>query len=282
MPARRGTWALLLAAGCLLTATAATAADLQPASVAAFDRYARATEARLDEESRGRGAFLWLDRQPEPKRREAVQRLERGDILVIRSETLEGGQRIDVPSALSHHWVGTMFARGVTLDRVAAVMQGYPQYDQVYRPAVRQSRTISRDGDHFKVFLQLFMHKVISVVLNTENDVRYRRLSDTRMQVRSIATRIAEVDDAGTPQEREKPVGRDNGFLWRFNNYCALEQRAEGTYVQCESISISRRIPMGLGWLIGPFVNDVPRESLEFTLKAMREAVNSRSGLSGH
>jgi hypothetical protein len=28
-----------------------------------------------------------------------------------------------------------------------------------------------------------------------------------------------------------------------------------------------------LGWLVGPFVTDVPRESLEFTLGAMRKAL---------
>jgi hypothetical protein len=75
--------------------------------------------------------------------------------------------------------------------------------------------------------------------------------------------------------EREKPVGHDSGFLWRFNNYCALDQRDEGTYVQCETVSLSRDIPTGLGWLIGPFVTSIPRESLEFTLQAMRRALTT-------
>src|SRR6202043_3168726 len=88
-------------------------------------------------------------------------------------------------------------------------------------------------------------------------------------------TRIAEVQHAGTSEEREKPVGHDNGFLWRFNNYCGLEERNDGTYVQCESVSLSRTIPAGLGWLIGPFVTSIPRESLEFTLQTMRGALTS-------
>ena len=90
--------------------------------------------------------------------------------------------------------------------------------------------------------LQLFMKKVVSVVLNTRSDVRYIPVSPKRMQVRSASTRIAEIADADTPQQREQPVGRDSGFLWRFNNYCALEERAEGTVVQCESISLSRDV----------------------------------------
>jgi len=40
--------------------------------------------------------------------------------------------------------------------------------------------------------------------------------------------------------------------------------------VQCESVSLSRDVPTGLGWLIGPFVTSIPRESLEFTLRTLR------------
>ena len=32
-------------------------------------------------------------------------------------------------------------------------------------------------------------------------------------------------------------------------------------------------IPAGLGWMVRPFVESIPRESLEFTLDAMRTAV---------
>jgi hypothetical protein len=95
-----------------------------------------------------------------------------------------------------------------------------------------------------------------------------------RAHVRSYTTRIAEVEDPGTPNEKEAPVGQDSGFLWRFNNYCSLEERAEGTYIQCESVSLSRGIPTGLGWLVGPFVTSIPRESLEFTLGSMRKALS--------
>jgi hypothetical protein len=44
-------------------------------------------------------------------------------------------------------------------------------------------------------------------------------------------------------------------------------------YVQSEVVSLSRDIPAGLGWMIGPFVTAVPKESLTFTLEATRKAV---------
>jgi putative flippase GtrA len=256
----------------LVPAAPVSAADLPAAAAAAFDRYARLTEARLDKEMSGASPFLWIDRLPDDRRGQALARLRRKEIVVNR-QTCNGGGAITFPDAMCHHWVGTVLVQGARLGDVVTLMQGYDRYQDVYRPAVRRSKTLSRSGAHFKVSLQLFMKKVISVVLNTESDVHYMPVSPTRMQVRSASTRIAEVADADTPQAREEPVGRDNGFLWRFNNYCALEELADSTLVQCESISLSRDIPFGLGWLVGPFVTDVPRESLEFTLGAIRKTL---------
>ena len=54
-----------------------------------------------------------------------------------------------------------------------------------------------------------------------------------------------------------------------------------GTYVQCESVSLSRAIPTGLGWLVGPFVTSIPRESLEFTLGSMRKRTALMQGPAG-
>jgi len=256
-------------------AAPAEATDLLPATNAAFDKYVQLTEARMAQEIDGRGAFLWIDRQPEAQRRDLEARLQKGEIVVSRLDTRDGGQAVKVPDGLSHHWVGTVFIPGASVDRIASLMQDYDRYPAMYKPNVRRARVIAHDGDRFQAYLQLFMKKVVSVVLNTEFDVRYMRLAPQRMQVRSITTRIAEVDQPDTPREREKPVGKDSGFLWRFNNYWSLEGRDAGTYVQCESISLSRTIPTGLGWLVGPFVKSIPRDSLEFTLGAMRTAARA-------
>ncbi len=265
----------LCAAAWIAAVATAQAADLQADTAVAFDRYVGLTEMRLNQEKNGTIPFLWVDRLLGAQRHDADARLYRGEVLVRRMETREAGRSIDIPGGLCHHWVGTVFVPGVTLDRTLALMQAYNSYQDTYRPAVRRSTVLSRDGDRFKVALQLFMKKVVSVVLDTEYDVSYVRVSAARTQVRSVTTRIAEVQHPGTFGEQERPVGHDSGFLWRFNNYCALEERDHGTYVQCESVSLSREIPMGLGWLIGPFVTGIPREALEFTLATMRQALTA-------
>lgn len=81
------------------------------------------------------------------------------------------------------------------------------------------------------------------------------------------------MENAGTPTERQKPVGGGRGFLWRLNTYWRFAERDGGTWVQCESITLTRDIPTGLGWLIGRFVTEIPRESLTFTLATARKAL---------
>ena len=120
------------------------------------------------------------------------------------------------------------------------------------------------------------MKKVITVVVNTENDARFTRLGPDRVQSRIYSTRVAEVEDPGTPQEKEMPIGHDGGYLWRLYTYWRFLERDGGTYVQCEAISLTRGIPLGFGWLIGPFVTSIPRESLAFTLETTRKTLAAR------
>jgi hypothetical protein len=65
-------------------------------------------------------------------------------------------------------------------------------------------------------------------------------------------------------------VGNDSGFMWALNSYWRLEQKDGGTYVQCEAISLTRDVPAGLGWIVKPFITDVPKESLHTTLDQTR------------
>jgi hypothetical protein len=123
------------------------------------------------------------------------------------------------------------------------------------------------------VFLRLKRTYVITAVFDTEYDVRYTLVDRTHAYSESISTRIAEVEDADTPNEQKRAPGEDRGLLWRLNSYWRFYEADGGTYIQCEAISLTRDIPTGLGWLVRPFVEKVPMESLRFTLTATRDAV---------
>ena len=113
----------------------------------------------------------------------------------------------------------------------------------------------------------------MTTVFNTEYDVRYSLLDPTHADSRSYSTRIAELENPGQPGEREKPPGEDHGFLWRLYSYWHFQQADGGTYIQCEAISLTRDVPTGLGWMIQPFIEKIPVESLRFTLTSTRDAL---------
>jgi hypothetical protein len=248
-------------------AAAAAAAELQSRTVQAFDRYVRLTEARL---SRG-APFVWIDGLAEAQRREAIEIVRKGELSIERLETRDGGREIEVPGGMIHHWVGTAFVPGASVDQALAILQDYNAHQRIYAPTVATSRLLSRDGDRFRFFLRFVMKKGITVVVNSEHDAQFRRPAADRAEGWIHSTRIAEVENAGQPNEREKPIGDDGGYLWRLNTYWRLLARDGGLYIHCESVSLSRGIPLGLGWIVGPFVTSIPRESLTFTLDTTRK-----------
>ncbi len=266
-----------LALRIVVLATASTlgvpAADLRSETIAAFDRYVVLTEHRMAAERDGRAPFLWLDRQSEADRASANRLLRDGQVVSARLETRDGARAVDAPHGLIHHWVGTVLLPGVTLDRATAFVQDYARYPDLFAPLIQRSRVLAQTPDRFDVAMRTSMKKVKTVVIDADYRVDYRRLSLVRLDSASVATNLYEVEAAGQPAERRVPAERSAGYLWRLNTYCRFEQRAEGTYEQCESISLTRDVPFGLGWLIKPFVTGIPRETLEFTLGRVRRAL---------
>jgi hypothetical protein len=268
---------LVSAAALPREASPASPVALQVATAEAFDRYVRLTEARNVAELKPGTRLLWMDGLPEAARAEAYAALRRGDVEMQKLETRENGAALHCPDGMIHHWVGAVFIPGVKLQDVLVVLQDYDKQAEYYAPDVERSKLESRDVDHFRAFLRFRRHKVITVVLDTEHDVRYFRDSESRAHSRSSAIRIAQVENPGKSDEREKTPGDDDGFLWRMETWWRMVEADGGVYVQSEVVSLTRDIPAGLGWLIGPFVTSIPKESLTFTLDATRRAVETRT-----
>lgn len=251
-------------------------ARLKPETQEAFDRYLRLTEARNDTELRRGTGLLWVDGLPESERAEAYAALKNSEVNTQKLETRENGAAIRCPGGLIHDWTGVVFILGAKLEDVLGVLEDYDKHAVYYAPDVERSRIESRDGGHFRVFLRFRRHKVITVVLDTEHAVEYFHDAPGRAHSRSSAVRIAEVEDPGKSEEREKTPGEDGGYLWRMETWWRMLESDGGVYVQSEVVSLTRDIPTGLGWLIGPFVTSIPKETLNFTLEATRKAVQAR------
>jgi hypothetical protein len=258
--------ATLVAVAFLAGVATAPAMDLKPRTLASFDRYAALTEIRMQAEIAGTSPFLWIDRQPGPERAKLFDRLKRGEVVVSPLETRDGTREIDVPDGLIHHWIGTVLLPGVPIARAIAFVQEYDRYPERFGPTIQRARVLRRTEDRFEVAMRTWTKKVITVVIDADYVVDYRTIRPTAVWTKSVATNLKEVQHAGEPGEVLKPGDQAGGYLWRFHSYCSFEERAEGTYEQCESISLTRDAPFGLGWMVKPFITGIPREVLEFTL----------------
>jgi hypothetical protein len=255
-----GCWAVV---GLLLLLAASASVTAQPTSAAttAFDSYVERVEARLDAQHRSTSSFL----APADS-----ARLRSGELII---DQLPSGVGAELPGALLHDWLGTAFISGGKAADFERLMKDFNAYPKVYSPQVLTAKVIEHDGDHFQVTMRVRQKHVLTVVMDTTYDIKFGRLDAQRGSSITRSAQIAEIDSPGTPHERALGPGEEHGFLWRMNTYWSYEERDGGLYIQIESVTLSRSIPVGLGWAIGPFIESVPRDSLEFTLRATSNAL---------
>ncbi len=274
------TAAIAILAGMAATLAAQTASAQKPDTTAAFDAYISKAETQIHQEQASPESFLGF--QPgAASATEIAARLRHGEVLIDNraSATEPSGGPIEVTGGLIHRWRGIAFIPNATINDLFTVLQDYDHSARYYAPEVITSRVISRNGGDFKVAIRLRQHKIITVVLDTEYEIHYGQLDAAHQYSVSRSTRIAEIASPGEPGERPLPGGHDHGFLWRLNTYWRFVQAPDGVFLQCEAISLTRDVPTGLNWLIGTYIKNIPRESLQFTLTATRNAVLANKNL---
>jgi hypothetical protein len=254
----------------------AQAADLEPQTAAAFDRYATLTQKGFEAQLARREPYLWFEGLPADRGANVEAQLRAGGVAIEQLETLDHGQPIPAPGGLIHHWIGTVFIPGATLAQTLAFERGYDHQQEFFQPNVQRSKILRHDGDDFTIEIVFYKKEVITSVVDTEHAVHYGSVDAMHAWSQSHTTRIQEVENPGEANPRLAPEGHDRGFLWRMNTYWRFEEKDGGVYVESQSISLTRDIPAGLGWLVGRFVTSVPKDSLTFTLEATRRAVLQR------
>lgn len=243
----------------MVSAPAALSAQSADAQVA-WTRYQACLDTRFSAET-GAADFFVLDREGHAGWRETTAD---GSVVVAQIDAPA------IPDGTLHHWVGAVFVPRATVQAVVARLEATAGRESEFYSDVVESRLTGRDGDRLRVFMKLRRTTVITVTYNTEHTVEYRRLGPSRATARSVATRIAELSEPGTPHEREKAANDDNGFLRRLNAYWRYEDWKGGVLVECESVSLSRPVPLLLRPIAGPIVDRIARESLEGTLRSLR------------
>lgn len=244
----------------LLTGAVATpAARLTPRAEQAFDKYVSGVETRIA-------------RQQGP--RISGPTSEPG---AIRIEAVNGGSW-GVDGGLLHHWRAAAFVPGATAGEMLALLRDYDHFARYYSPDVVSSHLLDGGGPNATIAMRFRKRQIVTVVLDAEFNVQSGLAGPHRGYSFSRSAHIWQVDQPGTPREKRRAEGADDGFLWRLNSYWSFEEVRAGLMIECEAVSLTRDIPAGLGWALTPIVQTLPRASLEFTLTATKNALAANAG----
>ena len=257
----------------------AGATDLKPETAAAFDHYVEITESQMQRDLED-NRFLVIDQLPEAQCKHAYEQLHRGEIYIQEMHTQDGHDSIHIPNGLLHHWAGVIFIPKGTLKEVNAVLQDYADEPRIYEPEIRRAKLIEQNGNKSKVYLQFFSKSIITVVLDGYFEVTLNSIDNTRSESTSHSTRIVEVANPGSPDEHVRADGSDHGYMWRLNSYWRIEEKDGGVYVQNESLTLTRTVPLMLAWIVNPLIKSLPRDVLAHMLTDTQDAVLKRSKIS--
>ncbi|HUO60332.1 MAG TPA: hypothetical protein VMU24_06655 [Candidatus Acidoferrales bacterium] len=249
---------LMVAVLVLFAALRAQAATLTPEARAAYERYVAQVEARLAQQHQSTQNFIVVNEK------DAETKLSRGKVLLQRFKADQP------PGAMIHHWSATMLVPGATAADFLRVVRDYDHYPEIYGQHFTQAKVLQHEGDDYELLTRVTQHRIVTVVLDVQSTNQFGALDATHGYITSRSTDIREIADPGKSTEHALPPGQEHGFLWSLNLYWSYEERPEGLLVQCETVSLTRDIPWGLGWLIKPLVQSVPRDALTYTLTQTR------------
>jgi hypothetical protein len=262
--------ATILIFGVLAAATPSRAVEPTPAAISGFNAYIAALESRMDRQHQSPDGFI-ASVLSDPNNQ---AKLRRGETIIERIRK-SGGP--DLPGATLYHWRGTAFVPGATVADYERLMEDFEGMPKTFAPEIVRAKVVSRKNEGgrtlIKAWYRVKQHHVITVVMDITYDVALARLDAQHGYSASRSTQITEIADAGTPDEHAMSGSEAHGFMWRLNAYWSYEERDGGLYMQIESVSLARSIPTGVAWAVKPFVESVPRESLEFTMQATSNAL---------
>jgi hypothetical protein len=239
---------------------------LRPQTVVSFDAYARQVEQEQSQRCEGKKTFLRIEEDPE-----TLRSVMNGQLFVERSTS---STPLDIPDGLIHDWYGAVFIPHSTLQRVLSVLQDFDHHAGIY-PQVTRSKLIKRDGNDITGYWRLEQKKQgIQTVFDVTQHAHYEEISPSEWIVKSYAKDIDAVEGAGSAHERVRATGEGMGLLWRLYAYWNLKAVDGGVLAECRSVSLSRGLPGGIGWMIRPFLQSVPKDSMDSTLRSTRKAAS--------
>jgi hypothetical protein len=221
------------------------------------------TKTRVSAETEHPEKFLAVDRSPQLR-----ERVRRGEIVVDASE---GKGTESVPSGLIHDWTGSVFIPETDLASILKRVQSYHEYASIYRPSIVSARLLSRHDDEFTFsFLLAQRVKFIDSALDGDFHSTFQTVGAARAYSFTESTRLQEINNYGHADAKRYPPDSGSGLIWRLASVARYEEADGGVYIELQGIALSRPIPAGLHWIVGPLVNRISRAAITVTLRQTR------------
>lgn len=252
----------------MFNATAATGATLKPETVNEWNGYVRVVTAEMQQHLQPGQPFIrafTLD--------DLARRVRSGETVVFPSR--QTPQRVS--NGLIHDWTGITFIPNATVDDVLSTVRDYEHYKNFYSPAVMEAKTVENTPSKDRFSIVLVNKPIVAkTAFNGEYESSYVQIDGHRWYSVSETTRMREVQNYGTREQRMLDENEGSGLIWRLLTLTRYEQQDGGVYVEVEAVALSRDIPGSLRWIINPIVRRVSRNSLLISLEQTSTAVASR------
>jgi hypothetical protein len=237
---------------------------LKAQTAADFQVYTQHVEAELNTRWTGKRPFLQLDQDS-----------------AVRADVMSGEVWIQpavqpnphsISDGLIHDWYGAVYMPNADLARVLGVLQDFDHHAAIY-PQVTKSRLVKRNGNDITGYWRLEQKgQVLPAVFDVTQTVHYKQVAPDKWVCLSHANDIQAVEDQGSTKEKDLPPGEGIGLMWKLYSYWSLEQLPGGVLAECRTVSLSRGLPASVAWMIRPFINSIPRDSMDSTLRNTRKA----------
>ncbi len=241
---------------------------LSQTTLAEFQRYVASVEGEMNARWSGGQPFLALDEDPADK-----QRVLSGELFI---KQMNRGQPVSITDGLIHDWFGAIFIPNNTPQQIIAILEDFDHHKGTY-PEISRSRIVSRNGYDVTGAWRLQQKGFVPVILDVIDTVHFAQVAPGKWKGTAYANDIREVDTTLFSRGKQYPPGEGHGYLWRLYAYWSLEAVNGGVFAECRTLSLSRDIPTGLAWAVGPYVQKQPRDSLSSTLINTRKAAARES-----
>ena len=254
----------------------ANVVQLKPRTLEAFEDYIREAEAAMQPSLKGDSAFLWSDSD-----HQRAQQVRHGKIV---AQLWAGDRPVKVPNGLIHDWTGAAFIPNATVEQTLDAgpelrqsqehlpARGHRlQADQPRRQRLQNLPAPAEEEDHHRRSRHrsrraLLRNRSRPLVLPLLHHA-HRRSGGRRHRRRSTCSRPIPVTASCGACIRTGSSTR------KATSVAASAASANGVYIECRAISLTRDIPYGLGWIIEPIIRKLPQESLIHTLECTRKAL---------